>query len=59
MQAWGDHEGSKRLRLPDFLQKLHMNVARLSALRTGRLYPSGITPGTNLWWTTAVAQALC
>ena len=27
-----------RLRLPEFLDNRHMNVARLSALRNGRLY---------------------
>jgi len=27
-----------RLRIPEFLDNRHMNVARLSALRNGRLY---------------------
>jgi hypothetical protein len=31
--------GSWRLRLPGFLNNRHMKVVRLSALRTGRLYP--------------------
>ena len=33
LQAWTGPEGSRSLRLPDF-----MKVVRLSALRTGRLY---------------------
>jgi len=37
-QAWTDPKGSRRLRLPDFKTQ-HMKVVRLSALRTGRLYP--------------------
>jgi len=37
LQAWTGPEGSRRLRLPDF-----MKVVRLSALRTGRLYPQEI-----------------
>ena len=32
---------SKRLKLPEFLDNQHMKVARLSVLRTGRLYPQG------------------
>jgi len=39
LQAWTDPEGSWRLRLPEFLYNRHMKVARLSVLRTGRLYP--------------------
>ena len=32
-----------RLRLPEFLDNRHMKVVRLSALRTGRFYPQGIS----------------
>jgi hypothetical protein len=32
---------------PTFQDNRHMNV--LSALRTGRLYPPGIIPGTHLY----------
>ena len=32
-------EGSRRFRLPDFHDIRHMKVVRLSASRTGRLYP--------------------
>jgi len=39
LQAWTGPEGSRRLRLPEFLDNRHMKVVRLSALRTGRLYP--------------------
>ena len=38
LQAWTGPEGSRRLRLPDFKDNWYMNVVRLSALRTGRLY---------------------
>jgi len=37
--------GSRRLRLPEFLDNLHMKVVRLSALRTSRLYAPGDTAG--------------
>ena len=40
----------RRLRLPEFLDNRYMKVARLSALRTGRLYPPGVVPGTNFCW---------
>jgi len=39
MQAWRGASGSRRLRLPKFLDDGHMKVVRLSDLRTGRLYP--------------------
>jgi len=41
LQGWIDPKGSRRLRLPEFLDNRHMKVVRLSALRTGRLYLSG------------------
>ena len=37
---------SRRLTLPEFLDNRHMKVVRLSALPTGRLYPSGDILGT-------------
>jgi hypothetical protein len=36
--------GLQRLKLPEFLDNQHMKVARLSALRTDRLYPSKKPP---------------
>jgi len=45
LQAWTDPDGSKRLRLPEFLYSRHFKAASLSALRTGRLYPPQIIPG--------------
>jgi hypothetical protein len=35
-------EGSRRLRLPDYLDNWQMNVVRMSALSNGRLYPQDI-----------------
>jgi hypothetical protein len=32
---------------PRFVDNRHMKVVRLSALRTGRLYPPGNSPGTH------------
>jgi len=37
LQAWTGPEGSRRVRRPDFKTIRHMEVVRLSALRTGRL----------------------
>ena len=42
LQAWTRPEDSRRLRLPDFQDHRHMKVVRLSAIRTGRLYPQEI-----------------
>ena len=42
LQAWTGPEGSRRLRLLDFTDNLHMKVVRLSALCTGCLYPQEI-----------------
>jgi hypothetical protein len=41
MQFWTGPEGCSRLRLPELLDIRHMKVARLSALRTGRIYSWG------------------
>jgi len=38
-KAWTGPEGSRRLRLSEFLDNQHMKVVRLSKLCTGRLHP--------------------
>jgi len=47
VQAWECPRGSRRLRLPGFLDSCHMKVVKLSALRTGRLYPPRDIPGAH------------
>ena len=42
-RSWGFQEDEA----PRFQDNRHMKVVRLSALRTGRLYPSGNIPATN------------
>ena len=45
VQSYTGHQGSRRLRLLEFLDNRHMKVETISALRTGRLYP--FPPGDN------------
>ena len=47
LQAWTDPESSRRLRFLDFKDIRHIKVVRLSALPTGRLYPTGNILGTH------------
>jgi hypothetical protein len=44
LQAW-----FQEVEAPRFLDNRHIKVVRLSALRTGRLYPPGNSPGTHFW----------
>ena len=39
LQAWAGPWGFQEVEAPEFLDNRHMKVVRLSALRTGRLYP--------------------
>ena len=40
--VWTDPYGSRRMKLPEFLDNRHMNVARLSALPNGTFVPQEI-----------------
>ena len=46
LRAWTGPECSRKLRLPDFVTPIQ-DGGRLSALRTGRIYLPGNTPGTH------------
>ena len=46
-KAWTEPYTSRSLGLPEFLDYQQMKVVRLSALRSGRLYPTADKPGTH------------
>jgi len=48
-QAWTGPCGSRTLRLLEFPDNRHMTVARLSILRTDRIYPQEIIKGWSAW----------
>jgi hypothetical protein len=41
------HYRPGQVEAPRFLDNRHMKLVRLSALRTGRVYPPGNIPGTH------------
>jgi len=49
LQAWTCPWGSRRLRLPEFLDIRHMEAVRLLAPRIGRLYPTEDIPVTHFY----------
>ena len=47
LHAWAGPQGCRRLRLTEFLDNRHKNVASLSVIRTGHLYNLGNISGTH------------
>ena len=47
LQAWTGPGGFQEVEDPRIQDSRHIKVVRLSALRTGRLYPQGNIPGTH------------
>ena len=56
LQAWTGRQGSRRLRLPEFLHSRHMKVVRQSAIRIGRIYVPGDIPGTRFCYRLSLPQ---
>jgi len=47
LQVWTGPDLLQEVEAPRFQENQHMNVVKLSALRTGRIYPPGNIPGTH------------
>jgi len=47
LEAYYRPRGFQQVEAPTFPDSRHVKVVRLSALRTGRLSPPGIIPGTH------------
>jgi hypothetical protein len=45
--SWRGSWGSRKLRLPEFLDSRHRKMVRLWTLHAGHLYPPGDIPGTH------------
>ena len=51
--------GFQKVEAPRFQDNRHMKVLRLSALRTGSLYPAGNIPGTHFCYRMSRPQGRC